>query len=91
MQSPKKTIFKIHEYDHSFKNAWNNIVKDADNGHFMFNRNYMDYHSDRFNDASFIVFKNQSPIGIVPGNQEGKTWHTHQGLTFGGVGFNAKI
>ena len=44
-------------YTNEYKSQWNQVVEQADNGHFMIDRDYMEYHSDRFEDASYIVFK----------------------------------
>ncbi|HED6672581.1 TPA: GNAT family N-acetyltransferase, partial [Campylobacter coli] len=35
---------KIKKYNLNSKDIWNNFNKDAKNGLFMFDRNYMDYH-----------------------------------------------
>ena len=72
-------------YTNEYKSQWNQVVEQADNGHFMIDRDYMEYHSDRFEDASYIVFKKNKIIGAIPGNRNGNIWYSHQGLTFGGV------
>jgi len=56
----------------------------------MFNRDFMDYHTDRFLDCSFMVLKDNTEIGTIPGNIKGKEWFSHQGLTFGGIFLRAK-
>ncbi len=45
----------------------------------------MDYHSDRFKDASFLIFKNTKLIGLFPANRLGNRLYSHQGLTYGGL------
>lgn len=54
------------------------------NGTFLFDRNYMDYHSDRFDDHSLMVFLNRRLFALLPGNRCGDTFISHQGLTYGG-------
>jgi len=44
----------------------------------------MEYHSDRFEDASVIVKKGDAIVGLLPANKVGTTIHSHQGLTYGG-------
>lgn len=44
----------------------------------------MEYHSDRFNDYSLMVFKADKLIAVIPANRIGHTLHSHQGLTYGG-------
>lgn len=45
----------------------------------------MEYHQDRFEDFSLMVFKNKKLIAILPANKLGGTVYSHQGLTYGGL------
>jgi len=51
----------------------------------LFERGYMDYHADRFRDASLLVRDDGRLVALLPANREGETLWSHQGLTFGGV------
>ncbi|EAL8235178.1 GNAT family N-acetyltransferase, partial [Campylobacter coli] len=62
----------------------NNFNKDAKNGLFMFDRNYMDYHSDRFMDNSLMFYEDEKLIALLPCNVVENILYSHQGLTFGG-------
>lgn len=64
---------------------WNQFVTTAKNATFLFHRNFMEYHSDRFKDASLLVFKNIKLVGILPANRVGDTIFSHQGLSYGGL------
>ena len=46
---------KIEPYSTELKPLWDQHVSAARNGHFMHLRDYMDYHSDRFIDYSWIL------------------------------------
>lgn len=85
MQSADINTIHIVKYDGSSAEAWRSIVLVADNGHFMFERTYMEYHKERFEDCSFLVFQDEKLIGAFPGNIRGDAWHSHGGLTFGGL------
>ncbi|EAJ6029371.1 GNAT family N-acetyltransferase, partial [Campylobacter coli] len=61
-----------------------NFNKDAKNGLFMFDRNYMDYHSDRFMDNSLMFYEDEKLIALLPCNVVENILYSHQGLTFGG-------
>ena len=50
----------------------------------MFDRNYMDYHQDRFSDFSLMFFENNRLAAILPASRSGNTLSSHAGLTFGG-------
>ena len=51
----------------------------------------MDYHQDRFEDFSLMVFKNEKLIAVLPANKENKTVYSHQGLTYGGLVLSKSI
>lgn len=77
---------KIVPYSEAYKDSWNAFVQTSKNGLFLFDRNYMDYHKDRFPDASLMAFKdNGDLVAVIPANTRGKTIQSHGGLTFGGV------
>lgn len=76
---------KISRYTIDNKNNWNDFVKNSKNTHFFFQRDYMEYHSDRFEDFSLLVFdETDKLIAILPANIKEDILYSHQGLTFGG-------
>jgi len=76
---------QILKYTTEHKNIWNEFVKNAKNAHFFFLRDYMEYHSDRFEDYSLLVFdETQKLISVLPANIKENVMYSHQGLTFGG-------
>ena len=44
----------------------------------------MEYHSDRFKDASYLILKN-NVVAVLPANSVSDTIHSHQGLSYGGL------
>lgn len=72
-------------YEGSARQAWNALNAEAANGHFLFDRGFMEYHADRFADASLIFMQDGTPIALLPANRAGDRLHSHQGLTFGGL------
>ncbi|MHB8084853.1 MAG: GNAT family N-acetyltransferase [Dehalococcoidia bacterium] len=60
-------------------------MADSKNGVFLFYRDYMDYHADRFEDFSLLLFEGNSLIAIFPGNIKSDVLYSHGGLTFGGL------
>jgi hypothetical protein len=75
----------VRRYDASFADKWNAFIGSARNATFLFDRGYMDYHSDRFEDFSLILEENGEWIGVLPANREGEQVVTHGGLTYGGL------
>lgn len=82
----------ILRYTAAYKNEWNLFVKSSKNNHFLFNRDYMDYHSDRFKDHSLMIYSASGKLlALLPANEGEKCIYTHQGLTFGGFIVDDKI
>ena len=87
---------KIEPYIENLKSDWNNFVDGAKNSHFLFKRDYMDYHKDRFEDFSLMIYDDKDKlISILPAsisNNDGKKiLVSHGGLTFGGFLTNEKM
>jgi hypothetical protein len=72
-------------YGPSLEGAWNAFNKRARNGHFLFDRRFMDYHADRFADASLALFEGDEVVGLLPASRHGDEIVSHGGLTFGGL------
>lgn len=77
--------FKVIRYTPEMKERWDAFVNDARNTTFLFRRDYMDYHADRFPDCSWMVFKEKKLVALLPANlTTDGVLHSHQGLTYGG-------
>lgn len=78
--------FTIKKYESKFYDLWNQFVTDSKNGTFLFHRDFMEYHNDRFEDYSLLIFDEKDKlVGILPVNREGNKLYSHQGLTYGGL------
>ncbi len=73
-------------YDPSLCKEWDAVIDSSRNGHFLFRRDYVGYHADRFPDASYLFREEGRSIGAITGHflSDGG-WATHHGLTFGGL------
>ena len=78
-------MFEVRRYTETDKAAWDAFVAQSKNGTFLFYRNYMDYHADRFSDHSLMVYYKSSLYALLPANLTGDTLYSHQGLTYGGL------
>jgi hypothetical protein len=78
-------MIEIRRYRPDDRAEWNKFVAVSKNGIFLFQRDYMDYHADRFHDHSLIATLNGRWIAVLPANECDGALHSHQGLTFGGV------
>jgi hypothetical protein len=75
----------VELYRSDQKKLWNDFVAQAKNGVFLFDRDYMGYHSDRFVDHSLMFYYNGRLVALMPANVDSSALHSHGGLTFGGV------
>jgi hypothetical protein len=79
-------MIEIIRYNQTYKKQWNSFVATSKNGTFLFDRNYMDYHSDHFKDYSLLIYKDNILKAIMPNSIDGlHTLTSHGGLTYGGL------
>jgi len=76
--------FTVRIYDHSEKTTWDTFISEAKNASFLFYRDFIEYHSDRFQDSSLMVYKEESLFALLPANLHDGVLHSHQGLSYGG-------
>lgn len=77
--------FEIIKYNNSYKEIWNSFISTSKNGLFFFDRDFMEYHSDRFKDHSLLIFKNSKIAALLPANESERQIISHGGLTFGSL------
>lgn len=78
-------MVRIEPYAPHRKDAWDRFIAGSRNGVFLFLRDYMDYHADRFHDHSLLFFLEDRLVGVLPANRDGDRLVSHAGLTFGGI------
>lgn len=78
-------MFEVKQYTQEQTQTWNEFIEDSRQGTFLFNRSYMDYHADRFQDASLMIYRKGQLYALLPANRLGDTLYSHQGLTYGGL------
>lgn len=85
---PQKTtsMLSIIKYQDRDKDIWDALIKTSPNGTFLHQRDFMDYHRDRFEDYSLLFADRRGRfVAALPANRNGNTLYSHQGLTYGGV------
>ena len=78
-------MFEIKRYTAADKLAWDHYVAKARNATFLFYRDYMDYHADRFTEHSLMFYVDGHLHSLLPANIVDTTLYSHQGLTYGGL------
>lgn len=75
----------VKKYSKENVEDWNKFCASSKIPMFMFNRGYMDYHSNRFIDSSLMFFDDDEMIGVFPASKSCNTLISHGGLTYGGI------
>ena len=75
----------VRSYGVGDREPWDALAASARARHFMFQRAYMDYHADRFTDASLVVARGGRVCALLPASRHEDTVISHGGLTFGGL------
>ena len=83
-------MFDIVRYTSNKADEWNAFVAQSKNGTFLFDRHYMDYHSDRFEDYSLMFYLRGRLYALLPANKKEDRLQSHMGLTYGGLVMDAK-
>lgn len=76
---------KVKKYTLKDKPLWDSFLKTAKNATFLFQRDFMEYHNDRFVDCSLMIYKSEKLVAVLPANCVENTAISHQGLTYGGL------
>nr|WP_315207153.1 GNAT family N-acetyltransferase [uncultured Flavobacterium sp.] len=77
--------YSVKQYQESDYINWNAFIGQAKNANFLFHRDFMEYHKERFEDFSLMVFEDKKLVAVLPANKAGAIVFSHQGLTYGGL------
>lgn len=77
-------MIKVEKYQDCEIDNWNNFIQNSKNGIFMFNRNFMEYHKDRFTDNSLLFYDEDKLLALMPASIKDGVLTSHGGLTYGG-------
>ncbi len=75
----------VIRYTKAHAHAWNDFVQRSCNATFLFHRDFMDYHSDRFVDHSMMIYQDEKLVALFPANSLENTLVSHGGLSYGGL------
>jgi len=79
------TLVKIVKYTSEYKDQWNAVIKQSMNGCFLHERDFMEYHSDRFEDHSLLFFEDEVLTACFPAHVSNNVLYSHRGLTYAGL------
>ena len=86
MSPGPERVVRVTRYTAAQEREWNDFVARSKNGTFLFDRGYMEYHADRFEDSSLIVHDGHDRlIALFPASRHDDVLVSHGGLTYGGL------
>jgi len=77
--------YSVRLYQKNDYENWNAFIGQAKNATFLFHRDFMEYHSDRFKDYSLIVLDGEKWVAVLPANVLGNKVFSHLGLSYGSL------
>ncbi len=78
-------MIEVKRYTAADRKSWDDYVRIARNATFLFERNYMEYHADRFDDYSLMFYRQGRLCALLPAHRCDTTLVSHFGLTYGGL------
>lgn len=78
---------QIAEYSSDDRCSWNRFIGSSKNGTFLFNRDYLEYHGNKYADFSLIMRDDDTGaiFAVLPAHREDCVLLSHAGLTYGGL------
>ena len=84
-------MFEVRKYTPEHQVLWDSFVRNSRSPLFMFERGYMDYHSDRFEDESLMFYRDNELLAVMPASRHDNQLRSHGGLTYGGMIYGEKM
>ncbi len=78
-------MIEVVRYTANKKDEWDAFVSQSEVFSFLFYRNYIEYHQERFQDYSLMLYDENQLIALLPCNIKNSHIISHQGLTYGGI------
>ena len=89
--SPEADII-IRPYQPALRTEWDELAGQAKNGFFIFRRDFMEYHADRFTDRSLLFYGPDGELlALFPAHTQNRRLSSHGGLTYGGLLFGPQL
>ncbi|MBD3582669.1 GNAT family N-acetyltransferase [Flavobacterium selenitireducens] len=85
------TQFTVKRYQANDSRKWNDFNASSKNGTFLFDRGFMEYHSDRFDDFSLMAYEGGKLVALCPLHRKSDLAQSHWGLTYGGLVYASTI
>lgn len=96
MSASAQATLEVRRYHETAAATWNAFIDQSVNGPFLFRREFMDYHADRFEDFSYLVWRQQELLAVFVAGRARTTSApatlvAHPGLTYGGLVYATEL
>ena len=85
LERTPKGEMRVRPYVASDRDLWNTFVDRSKNGTFLHRRDFLEYHAQRFVDASLIVLDESGPLALFAAHRDGDRLVSHAGLSYGAL------
>lgn len=75
----------IRRYQSDDASEWNAFLTRSKNATFLFHRDYLSYHAQRFQDHSLVIEREGEIAALFVANEKEDRIESHGGLTYGGL------
>jgi len=82
--------YNIKKYQSQSAKIWNDFINRSANGTFLHQRDYMDYHAERFTDFSLMIYEGEKLKAVLPAHRIKNVLYAHNGLTYSDFIFHFK-
>jgi hypothetical protein len=83
-QSEMSPSLRIEPYSPQYHAEWDRFVSESQGACFIFQRTFMDYHSQQYEDCSLMIKDGNKLLGLIPAHRKDRIFISHHGLSFGG-------
>lgn len=84
-------MIRIEKYSSDKRELWDTFCKQSKSPLFIFERNFVEYHKQRFTDHSLMFYQDEKLVALLPANADDGKLFSHAGLTYGGFVTNDKM
>ncbi|MDN0082655.1 GNAT family N-acetyltransferase [Crenobacter sp. SG2305] len=83
--------FTLRPYRPDLRTDWDTVVRQAKNATFLHLRDFIDYHADRFDERSLLVYQDEQAVAALPCTCHGDTIISHGGLPYAGLLYGTEL
>src|SRR5438445_13850306 len=81
--STRNRSLVVQPYSAALKEDWDSFIRKSSDATFLFYRDYMEYHADRFTVHSLLIYRVSEFVLVLPANLDSsRALVSHEGLPY---------